>query len=107
LACAYGLVITGLLVVGVGISQSLDSETDRASVPALGNPWLAHAAAPAALLPANPAPAPTLLGLAPPLVGQNGPGSSVDPIIGHNPPTFLFDPNGIRAEPASYILSKP
>src|SRR2546425_557604 len=39
LACAYGLVIPGLLVVGLGFSGSLDSE--EAVAPNLGSPWLA------------------------------------------------------------------
>src|SRR6266566_5453714 len=44
LACAYGLVITGLLVVGLGISGSLEPEEGAA--PTLGSPWFAQTPAP-------------------------------------------------------------
>jgi len=36
LACAYGLVIMGLLAIGIGISQSLD--TEETAAPNLGRP---------------------------------------------------------------------
>src|ERR1051326_3828523 len=35
LACAYGLVVVGLLAVGVGVSQSLDTEQEAAPDPGL------------------------------------------------------------------------
>src|ERR1051326_5741415 len=57
LACAYGLIITGLLVVGLGISESREND-DRGDANNPGNPWFA-AQTPAPVAPA-PAPAPTL-----------------------------------------------
>src|SRR5439155_26912823 len=53
LACAYGLVITGLLGVGLGVSQSLEQEEETAA-PTLGSPWFAQTPAPAPALPVNP-----------------------------------------------------
>ena len=51
LACAYGLVIMGLLSIGVGVSQSLDTEEAAASN--VGRPWFAQAPASDLVLPAS------------------------------------------------------
>ena len=95
LACAYGLIITGLLVVGLGVSQSLDSEESPA--PTLGSPWFAQTPAPASALPSGAA-------VARPLTEQTDPTSSVNPVFTSSPPRFLFDVNQLRFERASYDL---
>jgi len=94
LACAYGLIITGLLVVGLGVSQSLESEESPA--PTLGSPWFAQTPAPASL--------PSGAAVARPLTEQTDPTSSVDPVFTSSPPRFLFDVNQLRFERASYDL---
>jgi len=93
LACAYGLVITGLLVVGLGVSQSLES--DESAAPRLGNPWLAQAPPPALL----PSPATVR-----PLTEQTDTVSSVNPVFTGTAPRFLFDVNQMKVEKASYNL---
>ena len=90
LACAYGLLIGGLLVVGMGVSQS--AEADYATAPALANPWFVAAPLPAVRV-SQP--------VAPQLVGQTDPASSVNPVISSGPPSFLFDVNGLKVERAS------
>jgi hypothetical protein len=92
LACAYGLVITGLLVVGLGISASLDSEEGVA--PNLGSPWLA------AQTPTPAAPVGTSTPR--PLTEQSS--SSVNPVFSSSAPRSLFDVNRLPVEPASYNL---
>ena len=92
LACAYGLLIGGVLVVGMGVSQS--AEADYATAPALANPWFA----------ATPLPAPSVRVADPAaaqLVSQTDPASSVNPVISSGPPSFLFDVNGLKVERAS------
>src|SRR5438093_11418361 len=82
LACAYGLVITGLLVVGFGISESLAPE--ESSVPTLGSPWLAQ----------TPAPAPVLRAAtvtARPLTETASSISSVNPVFTSGAPRHPFD----------------
>ncbi len=95
LACAYGLVITGLLVVGFGISESLEPE--ESSAPTLGSPWLAQAPARAPVLSASS-------GGARPLTEPSSSISSVNPVFTSGAPRNLFDPNQLRVEPASYNL---
>ena len=90
LACAYGLVIMGLLVIGVGVSQSL--ETEEAAAPNLGRPWFAQAPASNAVLPVSVSVAQA------PLTGQTNPASSVNPVISSGAPSFLFDVNRLTAE---------
>ena len=90
LACAYGLVIMGLLAIGVGVSQSL--ETEEAAAPNLGRPWFAQAPASDAVLPASVPVAQASL------TGQTNPSSSVNPVISGGAPSFLFDPNRLKAE---------
>ncbi len=90
LACAYGLVITGLLVVGLGISGSLDSEESVA--PNLGSPWLAAQ---------TPSPAvPVGTSTPRPLTEQSS--SSVNPVFSSSAPRSLFDVNRLPVEQASY-----
>jgi len=91
LACAYGLVITGLLVVGLGITESLGPEESAA--PTLGNPWFAQTPA----LPPNPV-------VARPLSEQTNLASSVNPVFTSSAPRFLFDVNRLRIEQVSYSL---
>jgi len=83
LACAYGLVIMGLLAIGVGVSQSLD--TEEAAAPNLGRPWFAQAPASGAVLPVS-------------VTGQTNPASSVNPVISSGAPSFLFDVNRLKSE---------
>ena len=90
LACAYGLVIMGLLTIGVGISQSLDTEETVA--PNLGRPWFARAPASDALLPVSVPVAQASL------TGQTNPASSVNPVISSGAPSFLFDVNRLKVE---------
>ena len=89
LACAYGLVIMGLLAIGVGVSQSLD--TEEATAPNLGQPWFAQAPASDAVLPAS---MPVVQAS---LTGQTNPASSANPVIS-GAPSFLFDVNRLKAE---------
>ena len=90
LACAYGLVIMGLLAIGVGISQSL--ETEEAAAPDLGRPWFAQTRASDAVLPVS---IPVVQAS---LSGQTNPVSSVNPVISSSAPSFLFDVNRIKAD---------
>jgi len=91
LACAYGLVITGLLVVGLGISESLEPEESAAVN--LGSPWLAvqtPAAIPSATTPRH-------------LTEPNTGTSSVNPVFTSSaPPRSLFDLNRLPVEQVSY-----
>ena len=86
LACAYGLLIGGLLVVGLGVSQSV--EADHAAAPVLANQWF-QAPLPA---PAVDAGEPTSAQF----VNQTDAASSVNPVISSGPPSFLFDVNGMK-----------
>jgi len=90
LACAYGLVIMGLLAIGVGVSQSLD--TEEAAAPDLGRPWFAQAPASDALLPVSVPLAQASL------AGQTNTASSVNPVISSGAPSFLFDVTRLKAE---------
>ena len=90
LACAYGLVITGLLAVGVGVSQSLENE--ETSAQNLGPPWFAQAPASDAVLPVSVSVAQTSL------TGQTNHASSVNPVISSGAPSFLFDVTRLKAE---------
>ena len=89
LACAYGLVIMGLLAIGVGVSQSLD--TEETATPSLGQPWFAQAPASDVVLPASMPVVQTSL------TGQTNPASSANPMIS-GAPSFLFDVNRLKAE---------
>ena len=84
LACAYGLLIGGLLVVGLGVSQSV--EADHATAPVLANPWF----------PAMPHTASVGESASAQFVNQTDPASSVNPFISSGPPSFLFDVNGMK-----------
>ena len=88
LACAYGLVITGLLAVGVGVSQSLD--TEEAAAPDLGRPWFTQAPASYAVLPVSVPVAQASF------TGQSNLASSVNPVISSGAPSFLFDVNRLK-----------
>ena len=90
LACAYGLVIMGLLAIGIGISQSLD--TEETAAPNLGRPWFAQAPASDAVLPVSVPVAQASL------TGQTNPASSVNPVISSGAPSFLFDVNRLKVE---------
>ena len=90
LACAYGLVIMGLLSIGAGVSQSLD--TQETAAPNLGRPWFAQAPASDAVLPVSVPVAQASL------TGQTNPASSVNPVISSGAPSFLFDVNRLKVE---------
>ena len=90
LACAYGLVIMGLLAIGVGVSQSLD--TEETAAPNLGRPWFAQAPASDAVLPVSVTVAQASL------AGQTNPASSVNPVISSGAPSFLFDVNRLKSD---------
>ena len=85
LVSAYGLVIVGLLVVGLGASQSL--ETAESASPVLASPWL------------GPTPVPTEVALTPidpsarQMIGQSDSRSSFTPVVSSTAPSFLFDVN--------------
>ena len=89
LACAYGLVITGLLAVGVGVSQSLENE--ETSAQNLGPPWSAQAPATDAVLPVVSVAQTSL-------TGQTNLASSVNPVISRGAPSFLFDVNRLNPD---------
>jgi hypothetical protein len=89
LACAYGLVIMGLLAVGIGVSQSLDSE-EAVAPDYLGRPWFAQA--PDSVLPVSTPVAQASL------TGQTNEASSVNPLISSGAPSFLFDVNRLKVE---------
>jgi len=94
LACAYGLVIMGMLAIGVGVSQSLD--TEETAAPNLGRPWFAQAPASEAMLPVSVPVAQASL------TGQSNPASSVNPVISSGAPSFLFDVNRLKVEQAKH-----
>jgi hypothetical protein len=96
LACAYGLVITGLLVVGLGISQSIESEEGPG--PSLASPWFAQTPATASLAPSGAA-------LDRPLSEQTASTSSVNPVFSSSAPRFLFEVNNqLPVQNVSYEL---
>ncbi|PYK99858.1 MAG: hypothetical protein E6L09_11040 [Verrucomicrobia bacterium] len=95
LACVYGLVITGLLVIGLGVSQSLESEESNA--PTLDTPWFAQTPGPAFKLPPT---APVVRSLS----EQTDSTSSVIPAFPGTAPRFLFDVNQLKVERASYSV---
>jgi hypothetical protein len=98
LACAYGLVIVGLLVVGLGASQTLEP-TEVAS-PVLATPWLTPTPMAASLTPMDPS--------ARQVIVQNDAGSGFTPVVSSTAPSFLFDVNRLKAEgklePVAYPL---
>lgn len=94
LACAYGLIITGLLVVGLGISESLESE-DRGEA-TLGSPWFAAQTPAPAAVPASVSPA-----MRHSLADQNGGASSVLPVFSSSAARNPFD---VRPVTVSYTL---
>jgi hypothetical protein len=94
LACAYGLVIVGLLVVGLGVTQSAGPE--EIASPTLGSPWFAQA--PPSTLQVNTA-VPTRQ-----LTDKTGSESSVNPVFTGSTPSSLFDVNRLRVERTSYNL---
>ena len=98
LACAYGLVISGLLVVALGISESLDPE--ESTTPPPGSPWFAQTPAPAAALPADTA-------VVRPLTHPNDPTSSVNPVFTSSAPRFLFDVNRMNADSQQISYNLP
>jgi hypothetical protein len=91
LACAYGVLITGLLVVGLGVSQSLESEEGTAPE---GSPWFAQTPAPTASPP--PSTAATR-----PLTEQTDSVSSVNAVF-TRAPRFLFEVNQLKVDKATY-----
>ena len=93
LACAYGLAITGLLMAGLGVSQSLDS--DEGMPPALGNPSFAQTSAPARALP-------TGIVISRRLSDPTDAASSINPVSMGGEPRSLFDMNQLTVEKASY-----
>jgi len=99
LAFAYGLAITGFVIVGIGISQSLDLNTDQPSTPGLEGTW---SAAPAAPLSANATITPSPVQAANLFGAPQPASSSVDPVISPGAPAFLFDVNRVNADRASY-----
>jgi hypothetical protein len=94
LACAYGLVIVGLLVVGLGASQSLET-ADTAS-PVLASPFFVQTPPVNTLAPLDPA--------TQQVVSQNDTASSFTPVVSSTAPSFLFDVNQLKAQPAAYPL---
>ena len=99
LACAYGLVITGLLVVGLGISESLEPEENSAAT--LGSPWLAQTPAPTPVLSAASA---ASAAVNRPLTEQTGQASSVNPVFTSGSPRYLFDANQLQFKQVNYEL---
>lgn len=94
LACAYGLVIVGLLVIGLGVSQS--GGPDEITSPALASPWFAQA--PPSTLQVN-AETPVRQ-----LTGKTVSESSVNPVFTGTTPSSLFDVNRLKVERTSYNL---
>ncbi len=96
LACAYGLFITGLLVVGVGISQSIESDE---SGPTIGSPWFAQTPAPA------PVASSSGVALDRPLSATSDSASSVNPVFTTSSPRFSFESNSeLQVQKVSYSL---
>lgn len=85
LVCAYGMVIVGLLVVGLGASQTF--EPQPATLSAAGNPWF----------PATPVPDAAVLAPAQvemhPWITRTDSASSFSPAASSTAPSYLFDPN--------------
>ena len=96
LACAYGLVITGLLVVGLGISES--AEPEESPAPNLGSPWFAaQTPAPSSTLPVTPT-------ASRPLPEQSTTASSVVPVFSSSASKSPFDVPQNNYKPVSYSL---
>jgi hypothetical protein len=95
LACAYSLVIIGLLVVGMGASQTLDPAEETGS--AINGPWFVSP--PLSALAVSP-PKPAAQSWIRPADAP----SSFNPVISSSTaPSFLFDPNyWSTARTASY-----
>lgn len=97
LACAYGLVITGLLVVGLGVSESLESDAAN-TAPNLGSPWFA------AQTPAPLPAAPVTAAVPRPLAEQTDTTSSVIPVFTSGASRTPFDLRSLKVEQVSYTL---
>ena len=95
LACAYGLVITGLLVVGLGVSESLEPDAAN-TAPNLGSPWFA------AQTPAPLPAAPVTTTVPHPLAEQTDTTSSVIPVFTSSTSHSPFDLRPFKVEQVSY-----
>lgn len=93
-ACGYGCVVAGLLVVGVGISQSVEPEPVPPAV-AIANPWDTQLRSLAVSTPANVAYARQVIQ---PTISD----SSFTPVVSGGAPNFLFDGSLLKARVASY-----
>lgn len=95
LACGYGFVISGLLLMGFRISQIF--ETELAAGPAPAGPWLAATPDPLSNLPndfvqshfASPA-------------GLLSFSTSLNPVFAGPQPGYSFTSSGFRVQPASF-----
>jgi len=95
LAFSYGAVVVGLLMLGVGLLQSLELEADPAL--AASQPWLARDA-----LSVGVAAHPVFELSQSPSIEPTSPASSFSPVLGSSAPPFLFNPNGLRLERVTY-----
>jgi hypothetical protein len=92
-ACGYGCMVAGLLVIGVGVSQTVEPDNTAASI--VVDPWYTP----------TPEVAPTLfVSSASPhsAIERTDSSSSVTPVMISSAPGFLFDVNRLKPEPASY-----
>lgn len=96
LAFGYGGTVVGLLLVGVGVLDSVEPDnTVTASV--VANPWFQPAAgAGQSMFIDNVATHPAIV--------RADSASSVTPVISRTVPDSLFDVNRLRAQPASYTF---
>jgi len=95
-ACGYGGVVAGLLVIGVGISQSVEpGSAGPAAV--MANPWDVQMRSLSESTPANVA-------YARQVMEPTIPHSSFTPVVSRGAPDSLFDGSLLKVRPASYNL---
>jgi hypothetical protein len=95
-ACSYGCMVAGLLVVGVGISQSVEPDPGAPAV-VMGSPWETQPRSLAVSTPGN-------VVFTRRVIEPTAADSSFTPVVSGSAPDFLFDGSLLKARPASYSL---
>jgi len=95
LACAYGLMVGGLLVVGMSISRT--AEPEETGAPVLANPGFAARPVSVSM---TPVPEPGTR----PLEDQTDRSSSVTPVVSSGVPSPFFEIPRLKTERASFTV---
>jgi len=94
MACSYGGAMVGLLLVGLGVLDSVEPDS-AVTASAVANPWFRPAAAPESSVLVDP-PIHTP-------IAQAESSTSITPVVSRSTvPDSLFDVNRLRTQPVSY-----